>query len=305
MLHYLALWLLVRVGERLPLRLLDAAARAAGTLAWWLSRRLRAVTRDHMRHVLGPQASPGDIDRAAREVVRTAARGYAEFAQLPALTSEAVRGRVTAFEGLNVLHAAIAEGRGAILVSAHLGAPEVLSRAAPAFGLDFAGIAEPLHPQRVHDFVHRVRSVAGVRYFPATLAGLRDSREHLARGGVLGVLVDRDVLHTGRPMPFFGERALMPTGAVELARRAGAPVVAVWCTREATGRYRLRAERLDLPAPTGDREADVAAGMRVVIAALEAAIRATPGQWFPLSPVWSGLAVDRALTPSDRAARLQ
>lgn len=305
MLHYLALLILVRVGERVPLPLLDAAARAVGTLAWRLSRRLRAVTRDHMRHVLGPQARPGEIDRAAREAVRTAARGYAEFAHLPAFTPEAVRARVVSFEGLETLKRAAAEGRGAILVSAHLGAPEVLSRVAPAFGIDFAGIAEPLRPRRVHELVHGRRAVAGVHYFPATLAGLREARAHLARGGVLGVLVDRDVLHTGRPAAFFGERALMPPGAVELARRAGAPLVAVWCTREATGRYRLRAERLHLPSATGDREADVAAGMRVVIAALEGAIRATPGQWFPLTSIWNGLAADRADASSDRAARLQ
>ncbi|MGE3857592.1 MAG: lysophospholipid acyltransferase family protein [Dehalococcoidia bacterium] len=305
MIHYLALLLLVRLGERIPLPLLDAAARVAGTLAWRLSRRLRAVTRDHMRHVLGPQAAAGEVDRAAREAVRTAARGYAEFAHLPAFTPEAVRARVVSFQGLDALTGAAAEGRGAILVSAHLGAPEMLSRAAPAFGIDFAAIEEPLEPPRVRALVHGRRAVAGVHYVPATLAGLREARQHLARGGVLGVLVDRDVLHTGRRATFFGERALMPPGAVELAHRTGAPLVAVWCTREATGRYRLRAERLDLPPATGDREADVAAGMRVVIAALEEAIRATPGQWFPLTSIWNGLAADRMRASSDRAARLQ
>jgi lauroyl/myristoyl acyltransferase len=68
----------------------------------------------------------------------------------------------------------------------------------------------------------------------------------------------------------------------------------VWCYRQAApGRYRLVARQVPLPAPTGDRQADVASGMRAVLDALEAAIRQAPGQWFPLSPVWSGLAADR------------
>lgn len=294
MAHFAALWLLVHVGGRLPLPFLDAAARAAGSAAWWASRRLREVTRDHMRHVLGPTARPTAIDRAARECVRTAARGYAEFAHLPRLTPQDVRARIVATEGMEALAAAHAEGHGVIVLSAHLGAPEVISRSAPTFHVQMAGIAEPLRPPRVHEFVQRVRRVPGVAVFAADLGGLREAHAHLVRGGALGMLVDRDVLHTGHPYAFFGERARMPTGAVELARRTGAPIVAVWCYREPTpGRYRLVAERVPLPAPSGDRQADLAAGMRAVLDALERAIRQAPGQWSPLSPVWAGLTADR------------
>lgn len=299
MLHFVALWLLVRIGGAIPLGVLDRIAGAAGSAAWWGSRRLREVTRDHMRHVLGADASARDIDRASRECVRSAARGYAEFAHLHRLPPAVVRARITSTNGMDALAAAYAEGRGVIIVSAHLGAPQVISHAAPTFGIDMAGIAEPLRPQRVHDFVQGMRAVTGVRYFAATLAGLRESRAHLGGGGALGLLVDRDVLHTGRPYAFFGERARMPTGAVELARRTGAPIVAVWCYRAAeAGRYRLEARPVPLPPATGDREADVDSGMRAVLAALETAIRAAPGLWFPLSPVWGGLTADRASNPS-------
>ena len=298
MAHYIALWLLVQGGGRLPLRLLDAIAAASGTLAWWASRRLREVTRDHMRHALGPHATPREVDRAARECARTAARGYAEFAHLPRLSPEAVRARIVAMDGMDALTDAYREGRGTILVSAHLGAPEAIGCSTPTFHIDYAGISEPLRPQRVHDFVHHIRGLRGVRYFPATLGGLREARAHLRDGGTLGLLVDRDVLGTGRPYAFFGERALMPTGAVELARRTGAPVVAVWIFRERQpGQYRLVGRRLTLPPATSDREADLDSGMRVVIASLEEAIRSAPGQWFPLVPVWSGLAVDRQNRP--------
>lgn len=294
MAHYLALRLLVEIGGRVPLAILDAIAGAAGTLGWWASRRIREVTRDHMRHVLGPAASDGDVDRAARACTRAAARGYAAFAHLPRLTPDLVRASVTAFDGLDTLIEAREAGRGAILVSAHLGAPEVLSHAAPAFGLDFAAIAEPLRPQRVHDFVQSVRAVPGVRYLTADLGGLREARAHLSAGGMLGLLVDRDVLGTGRPYAFFGERALMPAGAVELARRTGVPIVAVWVLRErGASRYRLVAERVALPAATGERAADVDSGMRALIVALEAGIRRAPGQWTPLAPIWSGLAAGR------------
>lgn len=304
MVYYLALWLLVRVAGRLPLGLLDPLAAAAGTAAWWASRRVREVTRDHMRHVLGPGTASRDVDRMARACVRAAARGYVEFARLPRTTPDEVRAHIAEIEGLEVVEAALAEGRGAIALSAHLGAPELISHAAPALGVRFAGIAEPLEPPRVHDFVRSVREGHGIPYFPATLAGLREARAHLAAGGMLGILGDRDVLGTGRPYPFFGERTAMPIGAVELARRTGAPLLWIVCLRagrgERAGRYRIVARRIALPTATGDRERDLDSGMRAAIAAMEAGIRSAPGQWFPLAPVWSGLAAD-----GHGAARLQ
>ena len=293
MLHYWAIRLLVHAGGRVPLPVLDALAAAAGTAAWWGSRRIREVTRDHMRHVLGAHASPAAVDRAARSCVRATARGYAEFAHLPRLTPALVRAAIRSAEGLEAILEAQASGRGAILISAHLGAPEVLSHAAPAYGLRFAGIAEPLRPQRLHDLVQSVRAVPGVRYFTANLSGLREARAHLAAGGVLGLLADRDVLGSGRPYAFFGEQALMPTGAVELARRTGAPILAVWVLRERAGRYRVIVRPVPLPAATGDRAADVDSGMRVALRALEDGIRRAPGQWFALAPVWSGLAAEQ------------
>lgn len=299
MARYLFLWVVVRVAGRLPLAVLDPMAILGGAAAWWLSRHVREVTRDHMRHALGATASHTAIDRAARECIRSVARAYVEFAQLPYLTPEAVRARIVETDGMEALTEANNEGRGVVLISAHLGAPEMISRSAPTFGIDLACVSEPLHPQRVHDLVHGVRTTPGVQYFPATLAGLRDSRAHVAAGKVLGVLIDRDVLGTGRPFVFFGERALMPTGAVEIVQRTGAAVVTVWCYRIGAGRYRLVGRRIDLPPATGNREADVAAGMRIALAALEDAIRAAPGQWLPLSPVWRGLVTPpRETTPA-------
>ena len=298
MAHYWALWLLVHVGGRVPLPILEGIASSGGTLAWWCSRRLREVTRDHMRHVLGVGASQRDVDRAARDCVRTTARGYADFAHLSRMSPEIVREAITSFDGLDAILEAQAAGHGVIVISAHLGAPEVLSHAAPALGLHFGGIEEPLRPQRVYDFVRSVRATPGVRYFTANLGGLREARAHLGAGNVLGLLVDRDVLGTGRPYAFFGERALMPTGAVEIARRTGAPIIAVWTLREhEVGRYRLVARRLDLPPATGDRAIDLDSGMRTMLDALEDGIRLAPGQWFPLAPVWSGLAADRISEP--------
>ena len=294
MIRYLILRALIEGGGRLPLRLLYALAWCAGTAAWLASRRLREVTRDHARHTLGLGASRRQVDRVARACLRSNIYYYADFAHLAHETSEHAFESFDEVHGLHHLYEAIDEGRGVVLISAHLGNGEILAPATAPFGLQLAVVTEPLEPRQVHDLVHRVREARGVRFLPATAAGVRDAFRHLKEGGTLGLLVDRDVLGTARPYPFFGERAPMPSGAVDLALRTGAPMVAGWVPRTGVGRYELHLERIEMPTPSGDREADLDAGMTAMVGALEVAIRRWPDQWFVLAPVWEGVGRDEA-----------
>ena len=292
MLHFAALWLLVRVVGRLPARLLYAAADAAGTVAWHASPRLRRTTRDHMRHVLLHGSAVGDpaaVDRAARGCVRSAARYYADFARAPHLSPEQAFAEAEIFEGLAHFFDAHDRGCGVILCSAHLGSPEYIFRSASFLGLEMAVLTEVLSPPRLHDFVHRVRGAPGVRFLPANRSGLRETLTQLRGGGVVAVLGDRDIQGAGRPVPFFGERAALPSGPVELALRTNAALVPTFGTRSGVGRYRITFQPgLELQR-SDDREADIEAGMRALARALERGISAAPDQWFALHPVWRGL----------------
>lgn len=294
--HLLALRLLVWLGGRVPARTLDAAAGALGTLAWYASPAVRAVTRDHMRHVLGPQTPSASIDAAARGCVRTTARYYADFAAGP--HRHAARPFERA-EGLTHITDAAARGHGVILLSAHLGSPESIGQTLVGLGLDLVVLTEPLRPRAVHDFVQATREATtpGARFVTADLAGIRLAVDHLRRGGVVAALGDRDVLGSGVPQLFFGERARLPGGIADLALRTGAQVVPGFALRTPGGGIHAVVEPpLDLPH-SGDETADREEARRRVVAALERGIRLAPDQWFPLQPIWSGLG------GADRVAR--
>ncbi len=289
MLRYLALWLAVRAGRWIPTQALYALADAGAALTWLGSPRLRAVTRDHMRHALGGGADRGDVDRAARGALRSAARYYADFARYSHLPPEASFAEIESYEGVEHLFAAWDHGCGVLLVSAHLGNPEMIMQALGPFGVRPMVLTEPLEPPRVHELVHRVREHTGVPFVPVDRPGMRRAFAHVRGGGTLGVLADRDVLGSGRPLPFFGERAVLPWGAVELARRTGAAIVTGFVYRAGVARYRVVLdEPLALPR-TDDRDADISKGMALLVERLERGIRRAPDQWFPLSPVWSGI----------------
>lgn len=313
MAKFVALWILVHVAGRLPVRILYAAGWFAGTAAWYLRPSVRRVTRSHMHRVLGPDTSSAAIDHHARRCSRATAYYYADFARAYHASRGQLLAEVEEITGIEHLFAAYDEGNGVILASAHLGNPELISYVMDTMSLDLLVLTEPLDPPRVNALVHRVRGRGRrVRYVPAGLHSVRATIEHLRAGGAAGLLIDRDVLRSGVPFPFFGAIASMPPGAVELARRTGAAFVVGSVLRTGAGRFRIDIERLPPVARTADREADVRAGMLEVVTALERAIRRDPGQWFVLSPVWPAIATlrepaeplpARARIPADEAVQ--
>ena len=101
-------------------------------------------------------------------------------------------------------------------------------------------------------------------------------------------MADRDIQRGGRLTPFFGERAPLPTGPIELALRTNAAVVPGFAIRTRGGRRITFLPELKLRR-SDDREADLAAGMLAMAQALEQGIGAAPDQWFVLQPIWSGI----------------
>jgi len=290
MIQYALLRLLMAASLLLPGRVLIAGANVLGTLAWYLVPRLREVTMDHMRHALGPLASRRKCARAARGCVRSAARYYIDLVHGPLQPPDRQFDAVESIDGLAALFAATERSCGAIVVSAHVGCPESMMRAFGHLGLNLMVLTEPLRPPRLHALVHALRAAPGVRVVPVDLGGMRTAVAHLRAGGVLALLADRDVLGTGRAVSFFGERALLPAGAVELSLRTGAPLLPGFVLRGPHGGVRITIEQ-PLPRPRrGDRAADVAAGHQLLAAALEQGIARAPEQWFALRPIWAGLA---------------
>ena len=285
------LWLLrllLVIVPRVPLGWSYAVADRVASLAWLTSGRLRAVTRDHMRHALPIHAGPSAIDRAARGSVASAARYYVDFARYATLEPADIWQQVAEIRGVPELFRAYDRGCGVVLASAHLGNPEFMGQALRPF-FDLAILTEPLEPPALHQLVHDVRGRSGVRFLPLGAGALRSAVAQLRSGGVLGILIDRDVLGQAPPFPFFGERAPMPTGAVDLAWSTGAALVVGFVTRIRGGRYRVVLEEVSVPRRgqgSGERSVDREVAMATVLARVEAQIARSPAQWFPLQPIW-------------------
>jgi KDO2-lipid IV(A) lauroyltransferase len=131
--------------------------------------------------------------------------------------------------------------------------------------------------------VNRARQAQGLVLVPIDSAlGIH---RVIRDGGVLGILADRAVTGVGERVEFFGRPALLPSAHVALALRTGAALVPAFAWRE-NGMLVARIEEPLKLASTGDRDADVRAGVRQFAARLERYVKEHPEQWSVFEPVW-------------------
>ncbi len=277
----------------IPIRVAYLVADQAGTMAWLVSRGVRAAVEDNLRRVPTLESRPERIGGTTRRVFQSVARYYVDLLGSTAFDVHALRRRRVRAEGLGHLHAALERGRGVILASAHYGCPEIPLQAARAWGLQFLLLTEPLEPPQLSELFVRLRAAHGHQTLPVGFHTLKETLRTLRRGGIVLLLVDRDIQGNGIAVPFFGADIVVPTGAVELARASGAPLIPVLSRRQPGGGAVVALQPELRLVDTGQRRGDLRTNVAALLQRFEPQIRADPGQWLVLQRLWGG-PVDRS-----------
>jgi KDO2-lipid IV(A) lauroyltransferase len=170
-------------------------------------------------------------------------------------------------------------GRGVVVATGHIGNWEMLGRALAKAGYDVWSLAKAPFDGRVAAFLEAWRLRGGVRVANrGSTKTIKAVRDHLAKGGGLGALVDVDTPVKSTWVPFFGHLAKTPTAAADLALKFDATLLVMWGWRERFGFH--SGAVLEIPLErTDDPVADVERLTRRITEELEAAIRRHPEQW--------------------------
>ncbi len=277
-----------RVARVLPPWLAYPLCRLAGMLIYYANRSGRMAVRSNMRHVVGPAARQRLVARLARNVFVNNLKNYYDMLRLPYLSHADIR-RIVEVRGADYALDEIKKGKGVILISAHLGNFNIIIQAANALGTQLSLLAEPIEPPELYEYITNLRESQGVKLIPIGGPALRQAFRVLKNGEVLGIATDRDVSNNGEVMPFFGQPVSMPTGAIEIARRSGAPIIPVLIYRQSDNRSVAQLYPPLALSHTDDPSHDSAVNKRLLIATLERFIAAHPDQWIILQSMWGDL----------------
>ena len=277
-------WLRLRLSDRAT----DRLARVVAALAPFAVPSRHRVAVRNLKRAFGASKTREERARILRESYLHGVTAFFDLLPLFRMTREAWLTRVE-FTGEEHLRAALARGKGVIVVSAHYGAFPALGAAIPSLGVHLALLyRKPKSPKTrklFDDWLDRTGCEI-IEDTPRHLAGLR-CLEALGRGACLGILIDQH-FPAGIDVPFFGAPARTGVGAALLAVRSGAPFVPIRILRTAPGRYRVAIEPVIEPPAGRSREA-LAACTAALTARVEAWIREEPGHWFWIHRRWKEL----------------
>ena len=268
---------LMRWLARWPLPRLQALGALLGWLTWALSPTYRRRLRAHADQAgLSPAQRRASVAEAGRMV-----------AEVPWLwLNDRPLADQMVWHGAQHLEAALAAGRGTLLLTPHLGSFEIAARVlTERFGREqpLTVMYRPARQAWLREMEETSRHRPGLATAPANLGGVRQMLRALRRGEMVGLLPDQ-VPPAGQGVwaPFFGRPAYTMTLANRLLQQTGATALVVWCERLPEGRgHVMHVQQLagDLPDARDNSPAAQEAAARCINQAMEQVILKLPTQY--------------------------
>jgi KDO2-lipid IV(A) lauroyltransferase len=281
-------WLLLAgvfaLARPLPFRWLQRLGRGLGLLCWHAIPFRKRVVLGNLQAAFGSERDGLEILELGREFYAQLGTTLLEFCGYWRLDRQQIRDLVTV-EGEEHLEAVLAEGCGALMVSAHFGNWELLGAWVATAVQPVRFLVKTQSNARVDRLQNDLRARAGVgiiRSGPSIKEMVRTLRE----GGVIGLLGDQDGGPGGLFLPFLGRTASVFRGTAQLAWRLRCPVLSGFLVRQSDGRHRLIIQ----PPITVDRQADEETAVRQVTAEytqrVEEMVRRHPDHYFWVHRRW-------------------
>lgn len=281
-------WLLLLIPG--PIR--NYISLRAGSLAYRLSHGYRQNVESNIRVVTGRESNDAEVRELTRAIFLTNALNFADLLTLAWRSRNWFAKRTQLVAGdWAIIDNAREEGKGAILVSAHVGCFDFLGQAFQARGYPLTVVTGRTTSRFIFDGVTWLRGRKGMKMVEPTPSGIRHVIRALRNNECTVIVADRDFFENGHEVEFFGQRTTLPPGAVRIARDTGAPIIPIFTRRTNSGHEVRILEPIRIER-TRDVKADVERGMKQLVPVLERGIASCLEQWVMFQRVWPEIAPD-------------
>lgn len=226
-----------------------------------------------------PELDRESVIKLSRQSYQHLGRTFIETALLESLGKDGLQKLVESVDGWDVIDDVMSRGKGAVMVTGHIGNWELAGAYVAARGVPLDAIARGMANPLFDTYVNRTREEMGMTIVHDSEAVKRTPRA-LRAGRAVAFVADQGVLGLASTfVPFFGRPAKTPRGAAVFALRFDVPVIFVVALRKPNGRFRIVVERIEARR-TDDMDRDVDAIVATFTEHLEKWVRAEPAQYF-------------------------
>jgi len=177
-----------------------------------------------------------------------------------------------------------------VFVSGHFSNIEIMAVAILGCGVNCLVTGRRLNNPYMDERLLNARRSYGMTMFaPKGSDGTREMLAALARGQSIAILNDQKN-NQGVAAPFFGHPAHTASGAAKMALRTTGTLQPMSVQRLKGARFRVKVHEPIVLQRTGDRQADLEAGIRQINAFVEDRVRERPEEWFWVHKRWSDAA---------------
>lgn len=266
---------LLRLIAYLPLPLLHGIGVVLGWLSWLFPNPNKAVTLRNLQ-LCFPQQTRSERKRLARLYLCEVGKTLMETIALWLGNTERLKGWTRAVRGEDLLEQALQGGKGAIIISPHIGSWEYVGLYCAAHH-PMTCLYRPARKQGMESVVVAGRERMGITLAPTDITGVRILLQALKANQLVGILPDQDPRdEAGVFAPFFGVPAKTMSLLPRLAHKSGAPLLFSVAERLPWGRgFRLHF----LPAPADLNNPDLVTAATALNLGVEQCIALAPHQY--------------------------
>ncbi len=203
-----------------------------------------------------------------------------EYIKLGSITTKNYKKYVD-FEGYENVDNALKDGKGLIVVTAHIGNWEYLGGIPAKLGKNLAVIINRQFNPYTDWWLKFIREkFGGIKCFYNEVSDLTKIVRHLKNGGIIGTLVDQTYYFNPIFVPFFGVDAATADGPAKLHLKYGAPIMLAFAIRQKDNRYKLIYHPHVYFEKSENFEEDCKKIMSWINREYEKVILSYPDQWF-------------------------
>ena len=267
----------------IPKNLIPIIGKGFGTLLFLLGIRKKVVQKN-LEIAFGTELDENQRKLLSQKFYRNVGVLLFEVLLLNRVAQENLSDYIE-IEGLDILKAAIKEGRGVVLAGNHFGNWELITAAISSMGSPihiYAGKQRNrLFDKAINGIRHRFGTITISKSKTATI----EMMKVLKNNEVLGLAGDLNVPHDTLFVNFFGKQAAVGRGLATLALSRKAPLIFIWCKRIGPMRHKGCLFRVQYN-PTGDKATDLESVSQSLTQILEQKIRENPDQYFWFNKRW-------------------
>lgn len=293
-----AVRLAAKIAQALPESAALSLGGAFGQAAYYFSPRRHQAYAD-LKAAFGDSWTPQQRWQTIRRHYRHIGQSAVELLRFPLLDLSKVHENVE-IRHFERFQKAVGEGRGVLLLTAHLGNWELLQIVSSLLGKPIHALMREQKHSRLNALLNDFREIKGSRVVRNRGMDLRGLVRALKNGDLVGVLADQSAgKNGGLILPFFGRKTTVPTGSFEIASRTGALLLPAFISRKADGKHLIQVEE-PIDCPPNEKDAKkFEKPLRDYLKLVEKHIRDFPDQWLWAKKRWKYSWTKRLVILSD------